>query len=170
MDEARAGVGLKQRLHTPAYLFVVFRRETFHHDRHRPWHVVADMRTADACSCLAAEEAGVVVAPHKAAGVLINRVIDVYIAHISHTEERWHIGIVHQETVAETVHLISVYLAVFRMVVNGIFLQGCLHFGCQFAASLCHQEDFRLSAAIRLACTMVQNLSCLVHRRHRHEV
>ena len=74
------------------------------------------------------EEIGVVLAPDKASGVLVNTVVQVDISKVSHCQKARDIGVIHQETVAETVHLKSIYVAVFRMCVCRMFLEGASHF------------------------------------------
>ena len=80
VDEPRAGIGALQHAQTLRYLSIVGAREGAHHYGHRPRHVVANVRTADALASLAAEEVGVVVAPDEAARVLIYGVVHVHIA------------------------------------------------------------------------------------------
>ena len=85
------------------------------------------MGTSDTLAGLAAEKPGVVLAPHKAARVLIDGVVHRHIAQIAHRQERRRVGIVHQQVVAEAVDLESIDLAVLRMVDNGILPQRLLY-------------------------------------------
>ena len=54
---------------------IVFAGESLHHDTHRPYHIVTDMRSANAFACLTFKEVRIVEAPHKATGILINRIV-----------------------------------------------------------------------------------------------
>ena len=85
------------------------------------------MRSADTLAGFAAEEIGIAVAPHKTAGILINGVIDIYISQIGHGKQAGHIGIVHQQMIAETINLESINGTEFRMVVGCIAFQSHLH-------------------------------------------
>ena len=89
------------------------------------------MRSANTFACLALEEVRIVLAPHELTGILINRIIHIHIAQIRHRKQTRHIGIVHQEVIAETVYLECINLTVFRVIVYRIFLQCCLYFLCQ---------------------------------------
>ena len=98
-----------------------------HHDAHGPHHVVAHVRTADALAGLATEERGVVLAPHKAARVLVDGVVHRHVAQIAHRQQRGHVGVVHQQMAAKAVNLESVDLAIFGMLHHGILSQRRLH-------------------------------------------
>ncbi len=92
------------------------------------------MRASNAFSCRPAIEIRVGFTPDETSCVLINRVICRNVTKVCHCQERRNVGIVHYETVAESVSLECVYLAVLRMVVNRIFFEGGLYFGSQAAA------------------------------------
>ena len=92
------------------------------------------MWSANALACLTFEEVRIVEAPYKTAGILINRIINRHITQIRHCQQARNVGVVHQHVVTKTVHLESINLSVFGMIVNGIFLQGCFHFVCQSLA------------------------------------
>ena len=85
------------------------------------------MRSADTLTGFAAEEIRIAVAPHKTAGILINRVIDVYISQIGHGKQARHIGIVHQQMITETINLESINGTKFRMIVGCIAFQSHFH-------------------------------------------
>ena len=170
VDEARAGVGGQQGAHAPTNLVVGGGGEALHHDRHGPRHVVAYVGSAYALARLATEEAGIVVAPHEASRVLVDGVGGVHIAHVAHAEERRHVGVVHEELVAEAVDLIGVDLAILGVVVDGVGLQRRLHLGRQVAALPCARAQGVGLGAVGLLGAMAQDLGGLVHGRHRHEV
>lgn len=82
MDHTTAGVGRHKLLYTPLNFLIVFRGEGLHHDAHRPCVVIADVRTSDTFTGLAAEEIRIVLAPHETARVLPDRIIFGYVAQI----------------------------------------------------------------------------------------
>ena len=84
-----------QHLDASLDFFVALAGESLHHDTHRPYHVVCHVRATDTFTCFALEEVRVAVAPYESAGVLVDRVIDVHIAQVSHGQETRYIGIVH---------------------------------------------------------------------------
>ena len=156
MDEARVGIRREQLAHTGADFIVVLRRERLHHNRHRPSVAVADVRTADALASLATEEVGIVLAPHEAARVQIDGVVHRHVAEVAHRQERRHVGIVHQQLVAEAIDLESVNRTVFRMLVHGILFQcrfhligQCRAFRCEVDALIHFREDFSRFAQAR---------------------
>ena len=102
MDESHTGISIQQHLHAEADLVIALCGEALHHDRHRPRHIVTDVWTTDTFASLATEEARVVLTPDETAGVLIDWVVHRNITHITHTQERRNVGIIHQELVAET--------------------------------------------------------------------
>lgn len=71
---------------------------------------------------------GIILAPYELSCILINRVIYIYVTQIRHSEQTWHICIIHQQMVAETINLECIYIAVFWMIVYGMFFQGFFHF------------------------------------------
>ena len=89
------------------------------------------MGATDAFAGLTFEEVGVVFAPDEAAGVLVD---GVYIAQVGHGQQAGHVGVVHEQLVAETVDFEGVDLTIFRVVVHGIFLQGGLYLLSQVGA------------------------------------
>ena len=161
VDEPRAGISALQHTQTLRYLGIVGAREGAHHYGHRPRHVVAHVRTADALACLAAEEVWVVLAPDEAARVLIYGVVHVHIAQIGQGEQRRHVGVVHEEAVAEAVHLVGVNLAVLRMVYHGVLLE-----------SLAHLVGKRRAVGSErcVGVHLVEYLRRLAQRADRHEV
>ena len=140
MDESHPCIGIQEGLHAPANLIITLGCEALHHDRHRPRHIITDVRTADTLACLATEETRIVLAPYETASVLINRIIHLNITQIAHTQKRWNIGIIHQKVIAETIYLICINLSIFRMIIDCIFLQGILDLGCQGRTILCNPE------------------------------
>ena len=94
------------------------------------------MRTADSLAGLAFEEIRIVLAPDEPAGVLVDRIVNVNISEIGHRQKARHVGIVHHQLVAETVHLKGEDLAVLRVVHDGIFIESFLHFGGEVEAFL----------------------------------
>ena len=80
------------------------------------------MRTSDTFPGTAFEEVRIVFAPYKLAGILINRISHFDVAQIRQSDEARHVGIVHQQLIAEAVYLESINLTVFRMVADSIFL------------------------------------------------
>ena len=85
------------------------------------------MGTSDALTGLPAEEVGIGIAEHEAAGVLIDGVTGIDIAQIGHRQERGHVGIVHQVMIAESVALVGIDLAVLGMIVDGVLPESRLH-------------------------------------------
>ena len=161
VDHARVGIGVHEHLHTLLNLLVVAAGKGTHDDTHGPGHVVAHVWAADTFAGLTPEEVGIVLAPYKAARVLVDGVVDVYIAQIGHGQQAGHIGIVHEQLVAEAVYLKGIDLAVLGMVVYGVFLQGFLHLVGQ------------IGALLGQVCTLVdggQYLGSLVECGHGHEV
>ena len=94
------------------------------------------MRSADTFACLAFEEVRIVFAPHEFTGILIDRIVYIYITQIRHGKQARYIGIIHQEVISEAVYLKSIDFTIFRVVVYRIFLQCCLYFLCQVFAFL----------------------------------
>ena len=86
------------------------------------------MGTTYPLSCSAPEEIWIVLTPYEASCILVNGIIDTNIAKVGHRQQARHIGIVGQELVAETIHLISIDIAILGMVADGILLQSVLHF------------------------------------------
>ena len=121
MHKAGSGFCIHQHLHASFNLFIVLACEGFHHDAHRPNHVVADVRTSNAFACRTFEEVWVILAPYETTGVLVNRIVDVHIAQIGQCDKARYIGVVHQKVVAETVYLEGIDGAVFGMVVGSVF-------------------------------------------------
>ena len=119
------------------------------------------MRSADTFACLAFEEVRIVFAPHEFTGILIDRIVYIYITQIRHGKQARYIGIIHQEVISEAVYLKCIDFTIFRVVVYRIFLQCCLYFLCQVFAFLSQ------------SCFLVyrfQNLSCLTQRRYGEEI
>ena len=137
VHKAGAGVGLHQGLHAPFDLLVILRCKGLHHDAHWPDVVVADVRAADSLAGLAFEEIRIVLAPDKPAGVLVDRIVDVNVSEIGHCQEARNVGVIHQEPVAETIHLEGEDLTVLGVVHDGIFIKSLLHFGGEVKAFLC---------------------------------
>ena len=129
VHEACAGIGGDEGADAPGDLGIaggiVGSGEGAHDDAHGPCHVVADVGTADALEGLAAEEVGVVGAPDEAAGVEIDRVVGRDNAEIGHGQQAGHIGVVHQQGVAEAIDLERIDGTVLGMGIDGILLQGC---------------------------------------------
>ena len=94
------------------------------------------MRSANSFAGFAFEKIGIVVAPHEAAGVLIDGVVEADISEIGHGQQAGHVGVVHKELVAETIHFVGVYLTVFGVVVDGVFHQGIVYLISQVVALL----------------------------------
>ena len=161
VHEAGAGVGLHQGLHAPFDLLVVLGRECLHHDAHRPDVVVADVRAADSLAGLAFEEIWIVIAPDKPAGVLVDRIVDVNVSEIGHCQEARNVGVIHQEPVAETIHLEGEDLAVLGVVHDSIFIKSLLHFGGEVEAFL---REFLVVINIR------EDLGSLAQRGDSEEV
>ena len=161
VHEARIGIRRHQHFDASLYFLVALAGESLHHDAHRPNHVVSHVRTTDAFACCTLEEVRIAVAPYKSASVLIDRVVDVHIAQVGHGEEAWHIGIVHKEMIAESVYLERIDGTELRMVVSGIFLQGCLYFVGQVQALL---------SRVAVLVYGIENLGCLAEGSHRKEV
>ena len=161
MNEARVGIGAHDHLYALLDLGIVLRGERLHHDRHWPSHVVAYMRATNAFAVLAFEEVRIVLAPHKAAGVLVDGVVDVDITEVRHSEQRRNVGIVHEEMVAEAVNLVSVDLAILGVVDNSIFLQSGRHLV---------GEGCTLGCCGGVVVYLGQDLSGLTQRRDSHEV
>ena len=134
VHESRTGIRIHQHFHTGFDFLVVTACKSFHHDAHRPNHIVTDMRPADAFARRPFKEIRIVLAPYQLAGILIHRVVHWHVTQIRHGQQVGHIGIVHEQTVAKTVHLESIHLSVTGMIVYGVFLQGGLHFIRQFTA------------------------------------
>src|SRR3712207_4824877 len=96
--------------------------EGSHHDTHGPRHVESHVGAAYSLARLAAEEVRVVLAPHETAGVLIDGGVDVDVAKVSHGQQAGHVGVVHDELIAEAIYLKGVYGAIFGVMVHGVFL------------------------------------------------
>ena len=169
MDESHTGIRIQQHLHAEADLVIALCGEALHHDRHRPRHVVTDVWTTDTFASLATEEARIVLTPNETAGVLVDRIVHRNITHISHTQKRRNVGVVHQELVAETIYLVSIDLAILRMVVDSILLQSSMYLIGKTAAILRNLQGCIFLCSI-LLCHVLQNLCCLVHGRNCHEV
>ena len=169
MDESHTGIRIQQHLHAEADFVIALCGEAFHHDRHRPRHVVTDVWTTDTFASLATEEARIVLTPNETAGVLVDRVVHRNITHIAHTQERRYVGIVHQELVAETIYLVSIDLAILRMVVDSILLQSSMYLIGKTAAILRNLQGCIFLCCI-LLCHVLQYLCSLVHGRNCHEV
>lgn len=159
--ESGLGVGSEEHCDAVADFVVVLRGERFHHYTHGPSHVVADVGASDAFSCGSAEEVGVILAPHVAAGVLIDGVVDVYIAEICHGEKAGHIGVVHEVGVAEAVYLEGVDFAIFGVVIDGMLLEGSLY--------LVGKSD-AASGKGGLLVDSAEDFGGLAEARHGHEV
>ena len=84
-----------------------------------------------------------------------------YITQVRHGKETWHIGIVHQEMISESVYLESIDGTELRMVVCGIFLQGCLHFVGQVQTLL---------GSVAVLVYGIEDFGCLAERSHCKEV
>ena len=136
MHEACAGIRVHQGDDAVADLFVIIGGEGLHHDGHGPDVAVADVRAADAFAGRTLEEPGIVLAPDVAAGVFPDGIIGRDVAQIGHGEQRRDVGVVAEELVAETVHLESVDLAVFGMVIDGILAERLLDLIGQIPAFL----------------------------------
>ena len=161
VHEAGAGVGLHQGLDAPLDLLVVLGREGLHHYAHRPDVVVADVWTTDSLAGLAFEEIRVVLAPDEPAGVLVDRIVDVNVTEIGHRKKARHIGVVHHQLVAETIHLEGEDLAVLRVVHDGIFIKGFFHFGGEVEAFL---------RKFLVVVDLGEDLGCLAQRGDCEEV
>lgn len=156
-----AGIGLHQCLDAPFDLLVVLGRECLHHYAHWPDVVVADVRTADSLAGLAFEEIRIVLAPDEPAGVLVDRIVDVNVTEVGHRQKARHVGVIHHQLVAETVHLEGEDLAVFRVVHYGIFIKGFLHFGGEVEAFL---------RKFLVVVDLGEDLGCLAQRGDCEEV
>ena len=127
VHEARTAVSLENLLHTPLLLGAVGGGERLHHHTHGPWLVEAAMGAAYSFTRLTAEEVGIVEAPHEAARILIDGVIDGHIGQIGQAEQAGCIGIVHQQGTSVAVNLESINLTVLGMLHHGIFLERQIH-------------------------------------------
>ena len=78
------------------------------------------MRTTNTFSGFPYKEIGIVFTPYIAPRVLVYRIIYVYIAKIRHGQQTGNIGAVHQNMIAEAVHLESINLPIFGRVIDGI--------------------------------------------------
>ena len=128
MHESCSGICIHKHFYTELYFLVILACKRFHHYTHRPNHVISDMRSANTLSCRAFKKIGIILAPYELSCILINRVIYIYVTQIRHSEQTWHICIIHQQMVAETINLECIYIAVFWMIVYGMFFQGFFHF------------------------------------------
>ncbi len=95
------------------------------------------MRAPDTFSGFSFKEVRIVFTPYKAAGILIDRVVHIYIAQIWHCQQAWYIGIIHKEMISESIDFESVDCAVFGMIIGCILFQSRFHFLCQFATLCC---------------------------------
>ena len=119
------------------------------------------MRSADSFSGCSAEEIRIVFAPHKTAGVLINRVIDIYISQIRHGQQTGYIGIIHQDVVAESVHLECINRSILGMGIDGMFLQSLFN--------LIGQTD-ALRRQLLIMVDFFQDLGCFPQGRNGKEI
>ena len=85
------------------------------------------MGATDAFACLAPEEVGVVVAPHQAARVQIERIVGLAVTQVGGGEQARHIGIVHAEGIAVAIHLEGIDASAFGMVHYAVTLNGGIH-------------------------------------------
>ena len=123
VHETRAGVGGEQLAHAPGDLLVVVGGEGLHHDAHGPDEVIGGVGATDAFSCLTLEEAGIVIAPDKAARIAVDGIIHRHITQVAHRQQAGHVGVIGQYAATPTVHLIGVDLAILGMVHDGILVQ-----------------------------------------------
>ena len=161
MHESLAGIGVEQHCQTLLDFIIIGRSERFHHDAHRPGHVIADMRATYALTLLPTEEIRVAVAPHETARILVYRVVDIHLIKIRHCKKAGHISIIHQQMVAESVNLESINSAEFRMIICCMFLKGCFNLVGQGGA---------FGGKIRLPVNLLENLCSLAERSHGKEI
>ena len=161
VHETGTGISCHQHTDTLFDFLVVLTGESFHHDAHGPHHIVSDMRSSNAFTRLSSEEIRIVLAPDKAACILIDGIVDIDISQIGQSQQAGNIGIVHQHAAAITVYLVSIDCTIFRMLAGGIFFQSLLYFIGQIRALTC---QFPILVHFR------QNLGRFPQRSHGKEV
>ena len=129
-------IRIHKHLHTSLYLFVILACESFHHNTHRPDHIITDMWTSDTFSGFSFEEIRIVFAPYKTTRILIDRIIHIHIAQIRHSYQTGYIRIIHQQLISETIYFKSINCSVFGMIIGCIFLQCTFHFLCKIRTLL----------------------------------
>ena len=105
----------------------IMRCQTLHAQRNRPDVILWRVRAANAFGGLAVVEIGIVFAQYKPARGAIEWVVGHAISHVRHGQEAWHICIVHQIVMAQSIDLISVNLAVCWMFDDGVSLDARFH-------------------------------------------
>ena len=138
MHEPFSGIGYHQLADAVLYLRIVIRSKGLHHDAHRPDDLHAYVRTAYTLPGHAAEEIRIVPAPDETPRIDVDRVVGKGFIKICHGKQRRDIGVIHKILVSVTVHFESIYLSVFRMVINGVIPQTSLHLRGQIKTFLCH--------------------------------
>jgi len=79
-----------------------------HDDTHRPHEPRSSMWRSDATQCQACEEESIVGAPYEATCVVGNGTLRIMwrrVSKVRDREERWHVGVVHQLVVAQSIDL-----------------------------------------------------------------
>ena len=95
MHESRTGIRIHQHFDTNLYLLIILAGECLHHDTHRPYHIITNVRTSDTFTGFTFKKVRVAATPHKAACILIDRIVYVHITQIRHSKKAGYIGIVH---------------------------------------------------------------------------
>ncbi len=107
MHEARSSVRCLEPRQAPALLVLVVGGERPHDDRHRPDHILADVRPAHSFCRRATEEIRVGIAQYKTPRGLVYRIASSTRPEVGHGQQTGHIGIVHAVGIAESVDFVS---------------------------------------------------------------